>query len=128
MKTITLTIAVFPILLVLLAVVACGAAPTGTSVAALPSATLAVAPSLTPTATPTPLPSATPTATATFTPTPTATDTPTPTDTPVPKVTIDGVGEVTQLEAGLFEEALSDYRHAYSLDAGQPVSLVRETV
>jgi len=128
MKTIKLIRVSLLMFAVLLTLAACGATPPGTPVADLPTVAPTVAASLTPTDTPAPVPSATPTPTATSTPTPTATDTPTPTATPVPKVTIDGVGEVTQLEAGLFEKALSDYRHAYSLDADQPVSLVRETV
>ena len=110
-------------LLVLLVLVACGATPTGSPVVALPTITVPVAASPAPTVTPTPVPSATSTPTTTFTPTPTVTHTPTPTCTPIPKVTIVGVGEVTQLEAELFDEALSDYRHAYGLPKNQAISL-----
>lgn len=122
----------------LLAMAACGAAPTGTSVAALPMATPTVAELLTltatvtPTWTPTAPPPLTPTPTATRTPTHTSTPmvTPTATPTPTPTIQIDveGVGAVTTQEKATIDNAVSAFRETLGMDESQKVELSVTTI
>jgi endo-1,4-beta-xylanase len=72
----------------------------------------------------------TPPATKQLLPTATATLTAesTVTDTVIPKVAIEGVGDVSQPEAALFDQAMKDYRNAFSLDTNQPLTLTTASI
>jgi GH35 family endo-1,4-beta-xylanase len=51
-----------------------------------------------------------------------------PTETPQPKVTVDGVGEVSELEAARFKTAQSDYRRAFQLGEDQSLPFTTASV